>query len=122
MPRASLCPTHGIVPRLPCAACKRESPYRTAAWRNLRNAKVREQPCCEQCGSTIRLNVHHITGRRITGLIVDLDELQVLCHPCHMRVEGDRRKVTGGPQTARNAPHTPSVHGGTYPIGMNPCG
>lgn len=58
------------------------------AWRALRAEVLRERPWCERpgCGSTDRLNVHHVVSiRRAPHRRLDRTNLQVLCHACHSR-------------------------------------
>lgn len=52
-------------------------------WRDKRNElftlKGKE---CEQCGSTHKINVHHISYDNLGN--ESLDDLQILCFQCHM--------------------------------------
>lgn len=59
-----------------------------AEWEALRKEVLAERSCCESpgCGSTDRLNVHHIVSiRRAPHRRLDRTNLRVLCHACHSR-------------------------------------
>jgi len=45
-------------------------------------AQKHRKPSCEMCGSTKRLDVHHRDGNIKNNA---LENLQTLCHTCHMK-------------------------------------
>lgn len=55
-----------------------------ARWRQVR-AQVRERDNyrCRQCGSAGRVEVDHVVPVAAGGEPYDLNNLQVLCRPCH---------------------------------------
>lgn len=73
----SYCPAH----REP----KKTNPiHGTQRWRRLSKRLRRMQPFCTECGSTERLQVDHIDGDPTNNV---LENLRVLCEPCHARTE-----------------------------------
>lgn len=44
---------------------------------------LRDQPVCQRCHSAAATDVHEILSRARGGSILDLDNLAVLCRPCH---------------------------------------
>ena len=62
-------------------------------WAAVRKAKFQQAGTrCQECGGDERLEVHHLTYDRLGH--ERLEDLQVLCHWCHMREHG--RPATGG--------------------------
>ena len=67
--------------------------YQDKRWKRLRKAKLRANPLCEECermGKTTQTeHVHHIIPFDIEGdyeeLAFDYDNLQSLCHECHVK-------------------------------------
>jgi len=65
--------------------------YQTAEWQRLRKSVLTEHPYCQQCGGTIRLNVHHTVKHFCKpDLFFDKANLIVLCEQCHKRLHGKR--------------------------------
>lgn len=60
--------------------------YNTRAWRARRTVILRDRPYCEQCGSTLDLEVHHIHKAQTLDEFLDLGNLMVLCSSCHRYV------------------------------------
>jgi 5-methylcytosine-specific restriction endonuclease McrA len=64
---------------------KYENQYRiylkSQDWRDKRHAKLLRTRRCGICGSTDRLDVHHLNDRDLVD--VALTDLRVLCHRCH---------------------------------------
>jgi 5-methylcytosine-specific restriction endonuclease McrA len=82
------------------------------AWQNARAAaRKRDGERCRQCGSTDRLEVHHIKPLAEGGDRYELSNLTTLCHDCHVAVggrstiEGDRRHTR---KPVRGETHTHS--------------
>jgi len=55
-------------------------------WRQLRTRKIAEVGRCQDCGATDRLEAHHLTYERFGH--ERPEDLQVLCHFCHMSEHG----------------------------------
>ncbi|MBX9187409.1 MULTISPECIES: HNH endonuclease [Bacteroides] len=58
-----------------------------------REVRIRDGHCCQQCGKTYCLEIHHktyrVNGVSIVGRELDfLDCLVTLCEDCHARVHG----------------------------------
>ena len=75
--------------------------YGSTAWRNLREAKLLEQPLCEECllhdKITPATAVHHrtpfslgIDEQQMWELFLDWDNLESICTECHRRIHGNR--------------------------------
>lgn len=75
--------------------------YGSTAWRNLREAKLLEQPLCEECllhdKITPATQVHHkvpfglgIDDKQKWELFLDWDNLESICTECHRRIHGNR--------------------------------
>lgn len=62
-----------------------------------RQALVRANGICESCGAIVindsLLDVHHLNYDRIGGN-ENLDDLKVLCYPCHQKADKQRDKRT----------------------------
>jgi 5-methylcytosine-specific restriction endonuclease McrA len=59
---------------------QRENRARSEALRPLREA----QPWCSRCGQTgVGLDAHELLSRARGGSITDLDNIVLLCRPCH---------------------------------------
>lgn len=58
--------------------------YNTPEWKALRTKIIKQRGKCELCGSTYRLQVHHIIPARVRpDLFLNENNLQVLCQTCH---------------------------------------
>ena len=78
----------------------RLSVRRSAHWSAVRNRVVTEAGCCAGCGSTVKLEVHHIKPFHVAPeLELEPSNLIVLCETpgmdCHLRLGhgGDWRRV-----------------------------
>jgi hypothetical protein len=63
---------------------KYERYLRSKAWKKKRAAVLARDKKCRSCGSTRKLQVHHLTYRRIYQ--ERLSDLTTLCDGCHRRV------------------------------------
>src|SRR3990167_4846126 len=61
---------------LSCAGSKKKVRPNTLMWR----ARRLRKPNCEACGTTKKLEVHHVNGNRKNN---DESNLQTLCNVCH---------------------------------------
>src|SRR6056297_3246105 len=59
---------------------------KSAKWQKKRILKLNEIDYCEMCGSTENLHVHHLTYEHFKN--EHMEDLQVLCKKCHMKVHG----------------------------------
>ena len=50
-------------------------------WKELRSRKLKETPFCENCGSGLKIEPHHINYRNLYD--VELFDLKTLCRKCH---------------------------------------
>lgn len=75
---------------------------RSSQWSSIRDNHLKQQPCCQVCGGTDKLNVHHIQPFHITpSLELDPNNLITLCESlnhginCHLWVGhlGNFKKV-----------------------------
>lgn len=73
----------------------RKKAYNTTAWRNLREAYMKQNPLCEECLKkgkvTPASSVHHIKspfkgGELNKVLFLDYNNLQSICHECHAEI------------------------------------
>lgn len=83
--------------------------YRRKAWRNLRKAKLFENPLCEECERNGKVTsasvVDHIVPRiQDSSLEYEWSNLQSLCHPCH-----NSKSSTEG-RGGRNLKNKPSTN------------
>lgn len=53
-------------------------------WLELRKKQLRNQKVCQACGTEKRLNVHHMTYRRLGN--EKLKNLKTLCKECHFEL------------------------------------
>ena len=75
----------------------------TARWQQARAAaRRRDGNRCRRCGSTEKLEVHHIVSLAHGGAKYDLANLMTLCARCHRQVEG------AGANTSQALSHPPS--------------
>jgi len=75
---------------------ERVANYKTPEWRALSKATIKEVGCCQRCGATVRLQVHHVQPVRYhPELFLERSNLIVLCESCHrletLREIRDRR-------------------------------
>lgn len=65
-------------------------------WKFLREEKLRISPCCEKCGTSLSLDVHHKEYRGLYD--VKIKDLQTLCRMCHdkthAKIQKKKRKHT----------------------------
>lgn len=77
--------------------CERMEIYNTARWRDLRVAKFRANPLCENCLEEGRVSptedIHHIVSfmsvydrNQRLRLAFDYDNLLALCKKCHQKI------------------------------------
>ncbi|USK91505.1 HNH endonuclease [Rossellomorea marisflavi] len=71
---------------------KNKSFYRTQAWQDLRSfVYERDKGCCQRCGKFVfgkQAHAHHIVPVRIKpSLMLDADNIMMLCNKCHPIVE-----------------------------------
>lgn len=60
-------------------------------WRKVRGEFIQLQPCCQMCGGTKELNVHHIYPWHLfPHLRYHLHNLLTLCRHCHFRFGHNR--------------------------------
>jgi len=67
----------------------RKGAKRSSRWDTVRDAFIREHPCCAFCGGTKKLQVHHIIPFEFGGDELDPDNLITLCRgtfDCHLLV------------------------------------
>jgi 5-methylcytosine-specific restriction endonuclease McrA len=84
-----------------CAACQTARwatqgrrrpprPWYGPGWAKARAAHLRTHPACEACGTTVDLEVDHVTPRSMSG------GLMTLCTPHHhAKTAADRRRQRG---------------------------
>lgn len=64
-----------------------EELYKTEKWRTLRNGLLRVHPFCTICGSSEKLQVHHIDPPRGNpAKFYDVGNLSVVCAECHRTI------------------------------------
>lgn len=66
------------------------SRVRSSKFNSNRRILLKQHKCCEKCGRTISLEVHHKIPV-IEGGSDELDNLQVLCDICHGEVHKDNK-------------------------------
>lgn len=76
---------------------KEQKFYVSSAWRKLRKIKLNQDPLCEHCkekGITREAtDIDHIIPIKVDwSLRLSLDNLQSLCHSCHMKKSFEDRK------------------------------
>jgi 5-methylcytosine-specific restriction protein A len=64
---------------------ERQRVYAGATWRRLRRQLLTRAACmCEVCGQTDGLHMHHVKSwAEHPELRLELDNLMLLCQPCH---------------------------------------
>ena len=72
---------------------KREEYYRTVR-RPLVAQLLADQPICQRCHTTYATDVHEIQSRARGGSLDDLDNLALLCRPCHTWVTDNPAEAT----------------------------
>lgn len=74
--------------RLRQRRAKYDTYMQSLVWAGIRRRKLeRSHYQCEQCGTSKRLEVHHLTYERFGG-DERMTDLQVLCKPCHEKAHG----------------------------------
>lgn len=64
---------------------------RSPGWRMKRRQILEiDGNCCRRCGSSERLEVHHLTYRRLGAELPE--DLITLCHRCHMKGHKKKRQ------------------------------
>ena len=71
-----------------------------ADWRKVRNAVLRDEPCCRLCAAEgvtcLAVEVDHVVPMHLGGARLDRANLQPLCHACHHAKtagENERRRA-----------------------------
>jgi 5-methylcytosine-specific restriction endonuclease McrA len=59
----------------------REEYLKSEHWKNLKCSKFNANPCCEECSSKNRLDVHHLVYKNLYDVL--LSDLKTLCRKCH---------------------------------------
>lgn len=66
--------------------------YQSTAWRKLRAVKLEQDPLCEECLKKGVQNpaqvADHILAINQGGEMLDINNLQSLCHVCHNKKSG----------------------------------
>lgn len=52
-------------------------------WKELRKLKLSTNPSCEDCGSSFRLEPHHLQYKNLYD--VEVSDLKTLCRKCHKK-------------------------------------
>lgn len=86
--------------RMPYASAQHnrwQNLYGSAKWKKLKQAQLERQSQCEVCGDTAT-EVHHVIAHNgVEDLFYDPNNLQSLCHTCHLRAtqreSWDRRRA-----------------------------
>jgi len=79
---------------------ERQRAYHTKEWSELSKQLRMEHPICEECGKNLSTCVHHIkspfkrglTEEEKKELLLDRDNLRVLCTDCHVRIHEEIRQ------------------------------
>ena len=90
--------------------------YGSKAWHNLREAKLHDQPLCEECleHDIIRpaVDIHHVIpfGQGIDEqqqweLFLDYDNLMSLCKECHRKKHKYREHIQNVPNENKSIPN-----------------
>lgn len=67
--------------------------YLSPRWRRLRDWYIGQHPVCEMCGRARATEVDHIREIKDGGAAMSTNNLQALCHRCHMgKTAAERRK------------------------------
>lgn len=74
--------------------------YQSAAWRELRAAKLRTHPACERCMrrgvSKLAELVHHVESIEVApSRALDLTNLESSCRRCHNRLHPEKGRARG---------------------------
>lgn len=83
------CPLHKAImdKKKPFQNAKRTADYHTSAWQRLSKQLINEVGCCQMCGVTSTLSVHHVVPvRECPERFLDKSNLIVLCRSCHQKV------------------------------------
>ena len=72
---------------------------------------------CEKCGADKLLTIHHLLPRHRAGRN-RLENLKLLCAPCHGRIHGQplARSLPGAPQRLRGRTRRKLIHCGFLPL------
>jgi 5-methylcytosine-specific restriction endonuclease McrA len=68
----------------------REIYLKSDHWKFLREEKLKQNPNCEKCQSTICIDVHHLQYRGLYD--VKISDLQTLCRKCHDVVHEKKKR------------------------------
>ena len=74
--------------------------YNGRKWRSLREAVLKKNPTCVECGRLATV-VDHILPVRCGGGFYDLDNLQPLCADDHNRKSARERKLPSQPEAQK---------------------
>ena len=67
--------------------------YGTRSWRRVRDAYIAAHPVCEGCRRAPATEVHHRDHRHPSAPGANAwTNLMALCHPCHAKLTGKRRR------------------------------
>lgn len=73
---------------------------KSAEWKLKRKQLFNERgKKCERCGATKKLQVHHVTYKRIFNEA--LEDLEVLCKPCHQKEHNIKTKKKRKPKNKK---------------------
>lgn len=73
---------------------------RSYAWMQRRKGVINREKVCQLCQSDERLEVHHVTYQRVGA--ERIEDLRLLCHRCHRKVEERGDKWVPLTQTLRD--------------------
>ncbi|MCK5176852.1 MAG: HNH endonuclease [Candidatus Aenigmarchaeota archaeon] len=84
-----------------CPNCgtKNQIPHYNVSLKAKKELRERAGNKCEECGSKVRLEIHHIVTRQ-QGNLNELSNLKLLCHKCHAkkgisnRISKNRKQVS----------------------------
>lgn len=77
---------------------------RTAAERRLAARVLREEPLCRRCHTSPSVEVDHIRCVAAGGARGERENLQGLCHPCHVTKTGEDRQLMRELRAAAHGP------------------
>lgn len=86
--------------------------YLSRGWKTNRDAAAKAASgVCARCGETARIEVHHIADpfpNRDVELLLRLDNVEVICVPCHRREHNDQGASTPCEVCSTTVKHNPS--------------